>query len=70
MVSTVQTVLGLTVDTNKLTVGITPEYRNQVRELLLESWPISRRIFKVADIQKVGKMARLGEGAPWIYKIM
>jgi len=63
--------LGLTVDTNKLSVGITPEYRNQVRELLLESWPISRRIFKVADIQKlVGKMARLGEGAPWIYKIM
>ena len=70
MVSTAQTVLGLTVDTNKLTVGINPEYRNQVRELLLESWPISRRIFKVADIQKVGKMARLGEGAPWIYKIM
>ena len=71
VVSTVQTVLGLTVNTNKLTVGITPEYRNQVRELLLESWPISQRIFKVADIQKlVGKMARLGEGAPWIYKIM
>ena len=67
VVSTVQTVLGLTVDTNKLTVGITPEYRNQVRELLLKSWPISQRIFKVADIQKlVSKMARLGEGAPWI----
>ena len=45
VVSTVQTILGLTVDTNKLTVGITPEYRNQVRELLLESWSISRRIF-------------------------
>ena len=71
VVSTVQTVLGLTVDMNKLTVGSTPEYRNQVRELLLKSWPISRRIFKVADIQKlVGKIARLGEGAPWIYKIM
>jgi hypothetical protein len=63
--------LGLIVDTNKLTVGITPDYRNQVRELLNESWPASRRIFKVADIQKlVGKLARLGEGAPWIYKIM
>ena len=28
-------------------------------------------MFKVRDIQKrVGKIARLGEGAPWIYKIM
>ena len=45
VVSTVQIALGLTVDMNKLTVGITPEYRNQVRELLLESWSISRRIF-------------------------
>jgi len=71
VVSTVQTILGLTVNTNKLTVGITPESRNQVRDLLLKSWPISQRIFKVADIQKlVGKMARLGRGAPWIYKIM
>jgi hypothetical protein len=71
VIGTVQIVLGLTVDTNKLTVGITPEYRDQVRKLLNESWPTSRRIFKVADIQKlVGKLARLGEGAPWIYKIM
>ena len=71
VVGSIQIVLGLRVDTNMLTVGITPEYRNQVSQLLNESWPISRRIFKVADIQKlVGKLARLGEGAPWIYKIM
>ena len=41
VVGTIQTVLGLIVDTNKLTVGITPDYRNQVRELLNESWPVS-----------------------------
>ncbi len=71
MVGSVQTVLGLTVDTNRLTVGITLEYRDQVRQLLVLHWPISWRIFKVADIQKlVGKLARLGKGAPWIYKIM
>jgi hypothetical protein len=58
VVGSVQTALGLTVDTNRLTVGITPEYRDQVRELLVLSWPISQRIFKVADIQKlVGKLA-------------
>ncbi len=71
MISSVQTVLGLIVDTNRLTVAITKEYRDQVSELITLHWPISRRIFKVTNIQKlVGKLARLGEGAPWIYKIM
>ena len=71
VIGSVQTVLGLTVNTNKLTVGITPEYRKQVRDILTSAWSSSRRIFKVADMQKlIGKMARLGEGAPWIYKIM
>ncbi len=66
-----QTVLGLTVDTNRLTVGITPEYQDQVRHFLVSYWPISWQIFKVANIQKlVGKLAQLGEGAPWIYKII
>jgi hypothetical protein len=35
VVGSIQTVLGLTVDTNRLTVGITPEYREQVRDLIL-----------------------------------
>ncbi len=71
VVGSVQTVLGLTVDTNRLIVGITPEYHKQVRDLIALKWPISWQMFKVVDIQKlVGKMARLGEGAPWIFKIM
>ncbi len=71
VVDSVRTVLGPTVNTNRLTVEITPEYQGQVRELLGSKWSRSRRIFKVADIQKlVGKMARLGKGTPCIYKIM
>ena len=71
MIGRIQTVLGLTVDTNKLTVAITQEYWDQVKELLMLHWPISRRIFKVSDIQKlIGKLAWLGKGVPWIYKIM
>ena len=63
-VGLVQTVLGLTIDTNKLTVGITPKYREQVRDLLMSAWSTTQRIFKAADIQKlIGKMASLGEGA-------
>jgi hypothetical protein len=34
VVGSVQTVLGLTVNTNKITVGITPKYRKQVRDIL------------------------------------
>jgi len=65
VVGSVQTGLGLTVNTNKLTVGFSPEYRRQVRDLLISAWSSSRRIFKVADTQKlIGKMAW------WIYKIM
>jgi hypothetical protein len=67
----VQTVLGLTINTNRMIVGITPEYCQQVLDLLTDTWPDTRCIFKVRDIQKlVGKIVRLGEGAPWIFKIM
>ncbi len=43
VVGSVQTLLGLTVDINRLTVGITAEYQEQVRDLLASKWPsISR----------------------------
>jgi hypothetical protein len=71
VVGSVQTVLGLTVNTNRLTVGIAPKYCKQVRDLIALKWPISWRMFKVANIQKlVGKFTCLGQGAPWIFKIM
>jgi hypothetical protein len=46
VVDLVQTALGLTLHTNKLTVEITPEYREQVRDLLMLVRPNSRRILK------------------------
>jgi len=49
----VQTVLGLTINTNNMTVGITPEYRKQVLDLLVDDWPDTRRSVKVRDIQKL-----------------
>ena len=65
-----QIVLGLLVDTNKMTVSLTDEYIQQVRNLL-DLWDPDQRTFKVGDMQKpVGKLARLGEAAPWIYKLM
>jgi hypothetical protein len=65
-----QIVLGLVVDTTKMTVGITPEYLQQVRDLL-SNWDSKKRFFKVGDMQKlVGKLARLGKGTSWIVKLM
>ena len=45
---------GLTINNIRMTVGITPEYRQQVHELLTNSWLDTRRIFKVRDIQPFG----------------
>jgi hypothetical protein len=66
-----QTVLGLIVDSHKLTVGISDEYLKQVRELLKIKWHPKRKFFRVSELQKlIGKLGRIGEGAPWIYKLM
>jgi hypothetical protein len=65
-----QIILSLVVDTNKMTVGITDAYRQQVRKLL-SNWDSKKRMFKVHKMHKlVSKLAILGEGAPWIFNLM
>jgi hypothetical protein len=65
-----QIVLGLVVDTNKMTVGITKDYIQKVQTLLNLRDPNQKK-FQVNEMQKlVGKLACLGEGAPWIFKLM
>jgi hypothetical protein len=65
-----QIVLGLVINTNTMTVGISDDYIDKVR-VLLNDWDLKKKFFKVNDMQKlVGKLARLGEGAPWIFKLM
>jgi hypothetical protein len=71
IVGPVQIVLGLSVDTNKMTVGITEEYQEQVRTMLETNWTSKCKFFQAHDMQKlIGKIARLGKGAPWIFKLM
>jgi hypothetical protein len=51
-----QIILGLVVDTNKMTIGITDEYIKRAQELL-KLWDQNQRFFKVNDMQKlVGKL--------------
>ncbi len=55
---------------NKMTIGITNAYLKQVCELL-HNWDSKKRMFKVRKMHKlIGKLARLGKGAPWIFKLM
>jgi hypothetical protein len=70
IVSPKQIVLGLVVDTNKMTVGITKDYIQQV-QTLLNLWDPNRKKFQVNKMPKlVGKLACLGGGALWIFKLM
>ncbi len=65
-----QIVLGLVVDTNKMTLGITNKYIKKL-QVLLDLCDPNKRFFKVNNMQKlVEKLARLGEGAEWILKLM
>jgi hypothetical protein len=62
--------LGLLVNTNRMTVGIADDYFKKVY-ILLRLWDPTQRFFQVSDMQKlVGKLIRLGEGAPWVFKLM
>ena len=62
---------GLRVDVTALTVGITPKYMAEVRTIIATNWNPGRRHFRVKKMhQLIGKCARLGEGAIWIWKLM
>ena len=66
-----QIVLGLVVDTNRLTVGICDDYLKQVCELPKCKWHPNRKFFQVSELQKlIGNLGQIGKGAPWIYKLM
>ncbi len=66
-----QTVLGLIIDTNRLTVLIPLKYRTEVLALLDSTWHQHRRRFKVSEAQKsTGKLARLAESANWVFHLL
>ena len=66
-----QIMLGLEINTRSLTLGITIEYRTDLLQLLNEEWKYNKQTFKANEMQKLlGKLARLGQGAPWVYKLM
>jgi hypothetical protein len=66
-----QIILGLVIDTNEMMVRILDDYLDEVWTLINMKWNPKKRFFCVNEMQKlVGKLACLGETAPWIYKLM
>jgi len=66
-----QTMLGLIINTNRLTVTIPPKYLQEVLELINSTWHPNQRFFKVSEAQKLtGKLARLVEEADWVFHLL
>jgi hypothetical protein len=71
IVKTVQVMLGLIIDTNRLTVAIPPHYIAEVRKLLNSTWHVDRRAFTVNEAQQLtGKLGHLAQGAPWVHHLL
>ena len=66
-----KTGLGLIIDTNRLTLAIPITYLTEVWDLLDSTWHPNCRYFKVSEAQKLtGKLARLTEGANWVFHLL
>jgi hypothetical protein len=66
-----QTMLGLIINTNRLTVPIPPKYLQEVLELINSTWHPNQCCFKVSEAQKLtGKLACLAKGANWVFHLL
>ena len=67
----VQTMLGLILDTNRLTVAIPSSYVDNVHAIINATWHKNCRTFFVSKAKQLtGKLGHLAEGAPWVHHLM
>jgi hypothetical protein len=63
--------LGLIIDTNRLTIAIPAKYLQEVLDLLNSTWHPNRRPFKVSKAPKLtGKLAHLAKGANLVFHLL
>ncbi len=66
-----QTMLGLIINSNRLTIAIPAEYLQEVLDLLNSTSHSNQCCFKVSEAQKLsGKLARLAKGANWVFHLL
>jgi hypothetical protein len=71
VVGQTQTMLGLIIDTNKLTLSIPYKYLDKVLDLLNLTWLPTQCCFKESEAQKLtGKLAHLAEGANRVFHLL
>jgi hypothetical protein len=71
VISPKQTMLGLIIDNNRLTVMIPATYLQEILDLLNSTWHPNRHCFKVPEAQKLtGKLARVTNGANWVFHLL
>ena len=67
----IQTMLGLVLDTNKLTVPIPGPYVCELHNLINTTWHNNLQSFTVQEAQQlVGKLGHLAKGAPWVFHLL
>ncbi len=63
-VTPIQTMLGLVIDTNRMTVSVPDDYIKSVRLLIDSTWHTHRQQFTVKETQELtGKLGHLAKGA-------
>jgi hypothetical protein len=63
--------LGLIIDTNRLTVGIPYQYLKDVLNIINTTWHQNRKSFTVQEAQQLtGKLGHIREGAHWVFHLL
>ncbi len=70
-VAPIQTMLGLVIDTNRMTVSVPNDYIQSVCLLIDSTWHTHRQRFTVKEAQELtGKLGHLAEGANWVFHLL
>jgi hypothetical protein len=70
-VASIQTMLGLIIDTNRMTINVPEDYIQSVRLLIDSTWHTHRQQFTVKEAQELtGKLGHLAEGANWVFHLL
>ena len=70
-INPIQILLGLLFNTREMTVGITPQFRDETLSILTNTWHKGRRSFTIAQLELlVGKLGRIGQAYRPLYQLM
>jgi hypothetical protein len=70
-IAPIQTMLGLVIDTNRMTVSVPDDYIQSVCMLIDSTWHTHCQRFTVKEAQELtGKLGHLAEGANWVFHLL